>query len=346
MRRRAVIVSLPSMRAWQITRYGAPEDAFRLSEAPAPVAGPADLVVRVRAAGINPIDLKLAAGSLRAIQRLAFPAPAGFDLAGTVVQVGADAQGFAIGDEVYARTNRLRRGAFAERVAIEAEAVARKPASLSFVEAASLPLVGLTTVQALVGRARVEPGQRVLVHAGSGGVGTFAIQYAKALGLHVTTTTSSRNAAWVRELGADEVVQYDRESILERPERYHVVYDTLGGATTLESFRLVEPGGTVVSIAGPPDAEMPRAVGAGPLVRAVMWMLRRRVEAAARKAGARYFRFLTESRGEELEQIAALVDAGKIRPMIDSTVAFEDAQVGFARVASGRAKGKVVIDVG
>jgi alcohol dehydrogenase len=310
------------------------------------VAGAADLVVRVRAAGLNPIDLKLAAGSLRAIQRLAFPAAAGFDLAGIVEQVGTDAKGFAVGDEVYARATRLRRGAFAEQVAIEARVVAKKPASLSFVEAASLPLVGLTTVQALVDRAKAEAGQRVLVHAGSGGVGTFAVQYAKAIGLHVTTTTSSRNAAWVRELGADEVVQYDRESILDRPERYHVVYDTLGGSTTRESFRLVEPGGAVVSIAGPPDAEMPKAVGAGPLMRAAMWMLRRGVEAAARKAGARYFRFLTESRGDQLEQIAALVDAGKIRPVIDSTVAFERAQEGFARLASGRAKGKVVIEVG
>jgi NADPH:quinone reductase-like Zn-dependent oxidoreductase len=334
------------MRAWKIIRYGAPEHAFRLTEVDAPVAGPGDLVVRVRAAGINPIDLKLAAGDLRAVQRLGFPAAAGFDLAGTVDHVGSDVRGFAVGDEVYARADRLRRGAFAEAVAIQASVVAKKPTSLSFVQAASLPLVGLTTVQALVDRAHARAGQRVLVHAGSGGVGTFAIQYAKALGLHVTTTTSSRNSAWVRELGADEVVEYDRESLLDRGERWHIVYDTLGAGTTLESFRLVEPGGTVVSIAGPPDAEMPSAVGAGPLVRAAMWLLRCRVEAAARKAGARYFRFLTESRGDQLGEIAELVDAGKIQAVIDSTVAFEDAQVGLARVASGRAKGKVVIEIG
>lgn len=334
------------MRAWQIIRYGSPADAFGLSAVDDPVAGPADLVVRVRAAGINPIDLKLAAGALRAVQRLRFPAAAGFDLAGVVERVGDDVEGFAVGDEVFARADRQRRGAFAERVAIQAGVVAKKPASLSFVEAASLPLVGLTTVQALVDRAHAAPGQRVLVHAGSGGVGTFAIQYAKALGLHVTTTTSSRNSAWVRELGADEVVEYDRESILDRSTRYHIVYDTLGAATTLESFRLVEPGGTVVSIAGPPDADMPKAVGAGPLVRAAMWLMRRKVEAAARAAGAKYSRFLTESRGDQLEEIAALVDAGKIRPVIDSTVAFEQAQTGFARVASGRAKGKVVIEIG
>jgi alcohol dehydrogenase len=333
------------MRAWQIVHYGAPERAFRLDEVEEPVGGPSDLVVRVRAASINPIDLKLAAGDLKAVQRLTFPAPAGFDLAGVVEAIGADTQGFAVGDEVYARADRVRRGAFAERVAIAAGFVARKPTSLSFVEAASLPLVGLTTVQALVDRARAQPGQRVLVHAGSGGVGTFAVQYAKALGLHVTTTTSSRNSAWVRELGADEVVEYDRESILDRPARYHIVYDTLGGSTTLESFRLVEPGGTVVSIAGPPDAEMPNAVGAGLLVRAAMWVMRRGVEAAARKAGARYFRFLTESRGDQLGEIGKRVDAGELRPVIDSTVAFEQAQTGFARVASGRAKGKVVIAV-
>jgi alcohol dehydrogenase len=333
------------MRAWQIMRYGAPENAFGLAEVDAPVAGPADLVVRVRAASINPIDLKLAAGNLRAVQRLVFPAAAGFDLAGIVERVGPAVQGFAVGDEVYARADRLRRGAFAEAVAIQADAVARKPTSLSFGEAAALPLVGLTTVQALVDRAHAQAGQRVLVHAGSGGIGTFAIQYAKALGLHVTTTTSSRNSAWVRELGADEVVEYDRASILDRNERYHIVYDTLGAGTTLESFGLVEPGGTVVSIAGPPDAEMADAVGAGPLVRAAMWIMRRRVEAAARRAGARYFRFLTESRGDQLAHIAELVDAGKLHPVLDSTIPFEQAQSAFARVASGRAKGKVVLSL-
>lgn len=333
------------MRAWQITRYGAPEAAFRLSEVDSPVAGADDLVVSVKAASINPIDLKLAAGSLRGVQRLAFPAAAGFDLAGVVEQVGAHVQGFAVGDEVYARADRLQRGAFAEATAIPARFVAPKPASLSFVEAAALPLVGLTTVQALRDRAHAQSGQRVLVHAGSGGVGTFAIQYAKALGLHVTTTTSSRNASWVRDLGADEVVEYDRESVLERPTRYHIVYDTLGGATTLESFRLVEPGGTVVSIAGPPDAEMGTAVGAGLVVRAAMWLMRRKVEAAARDAGAKYYRFLTESRGDQLMEITTLVDAGRIRPVIDSTVPFSAAQSGFARVGSGRAKGKVVIEI-
>ena len=330
-------------RAWRIVQYGAPDDAFRLDEVDAPQAAAGDLVVRVHAASINPIDFKLAAGELRRVQRLEFPAPAGFDLAGVVEQVGAGVEGFAEGDEVYARADRLRRGAFAEKVAVQASVVAKKPKMMSFVEAASLPLVALTTVQGLVDRAQARAGQRVLIHAGSGGVGTFAIQYAKALGLHVTTTTSSKNASWVRELGADEVVAYDRESVLDRPARYHIVYDTLGGATTLESFRLLEPGGTVVSIAGPPDPQMASALGASPIVRLAMWLMRRRVQAAARKAGARYFRFFTESRGDQLAAIAELVDAGKIRAVLDSTVPFADAKAALARVASGRAQGKVVL---
>jgi len=326
-----------------MVRYGGPDEAFRLDDVEAPQAGAGDLVVRVHAASINPIDLKLAAGDLRAVQRLAFPAAAGFDLAGVVEQVGAGVEDFAVGDEVYARADRRRRGAFAEKVAIQASVVARKPKMMSFVEAASLPLVGLTTVQALVDRAHAHAGQRVLIHAGSGGVGSFAIQYAKALGLHVTTTTSSKNVAFVRELGADVVVAYDRESVLDGPARYHIVYDTLGGTTTRDSFRILEPGGTVVSIAGPPDAAMADAVGAGALVRLAMWLMRQRVEGAARRAGAHYFRFLTESRGDQLVTIAELVDSGRIRAVLDSTVPFADAQAAFARVASGRAQGKVVL---
>jgi alcohol dehydrogenase len=330
-------------RAWQMVRYGEPDVAFRFGEIAAPQAEPGDLVVRVHAASLNPIDLKLAKGDLRAVQRLRFPAAAGHDLAGVVTQVGAGVEGFRVGDEVFARADRLRRGAFAESVAIQASAVAHKPKTMSFVEAASLPLVGLTTVQALVDRAHAEPGQRVLIHAGSGGVGTFAIQYAKAIGLHVTTTTSSKNVAWVRDLGADEVIAYDRESVLDRAARYHIVYDTLGGDTTRDGFRVIEPGGTVVSIAGPPDAAMADQVGANPIVRLSMWLMRRGVEAAARASGARYYRFLTESRGDQLAAIAALVDEGRIRAVLDATVPFEGAQTAFDRLASGRSQGKVVL---
>lgn len=330
-------------RAWQIVQYGRPELAFRLGEIATPEAKRGDLVVCVHAASINPLDLKLANGDLRAVQRLRFPAPAGHDLAGVVTQVGADVEGFAVGDEVFARADRLRRGAFAESVAIQASAVAHKPKTMSFVEAASIPLVGLTTVQALVDRAQAKAGQRVLIHAGSGGVGTFAIQYAKALGLHVTTTTSSKNASWVRDLGADEVIAYDRESVLDRGGRYDIVYDTMGGSSTMEAFRLVEQGGTVVSIAGPPDAAMADQVGANPIVRMGMWFMRRPVEAAARAAGARYFRFLTESRGDQLVDIAKLVDAGRIRAVLDATVPFLGAMTAFDRVASGRTQGKVVL---
>ncbi len=326
-----------------MVRYGEPDVAFQFGEIEAPQAGPGDLVVRVHAASLNPLDLKLAKGDLRAVQRLRFPALAGHDLAGVVTQVGKSVDGFAVGDEVFARADRLRRGAFAESIAIQASAVAHKPKSMSFVEAASLPLVGLTTVQALVDRAQAKPGQRVLIHAGSGGVGTFAIQYAKAIGLHVTTTTSSKNASWVRDLGADEVIAYDRESVLDRPDRYHIVYDTLGGDTTAQCFRVVETGGTVVSIAGPPDSAMADQLGVNPIVRLSMWVMRRRTMAAAREAGARYFRFLTESRGDQLVGIAALVDAGRIRAVLDATVPFESARTAFDRLASGRTQGKVVL---
>jgi NADPH:quinone reductase-like Zn-dependent oxidoreductase len=220
------------------------------------------------------------------------------------------------------------------------------PADLDFAGAASLPLVALTTVQGLVDRAHAQAGQRILIHAGSGGLGSFAIQYAKAIGLLVDTTTSSRNVDWVRELGADAVIAYDREDYRTRGPVYDIVFDTLGGEHTRQGFDVLKPGGAVVSVAGPPDAEMRAKFSAGkPLVRFAMWMLARQVYADAAKKNARYFRYLTESDGGQLQAIADLVAAGAIRPVIDRAFAFDAAVDAFEYLVAGRAKGKVVLDV-
>lgn len=276
--------------------------------------------------------------------RLKFPAPSGFDVSGVVKEVGKRVTKFKAGDEVYARATMRRRGTFAEFVSLDEKIVALKPQRVNHIEASSFPLVGLTTVQAF-DRAEARAGQSALIHAGSGGIGTFAIQYAKAIGLRVTTTTSGKNESWVKALGADHVVCYDRESYLERGESYDIVYDTLGGTYTLESFDAVKRGGVVVSIVGPPDKAFADQVDANPLVRAAIWVMSRKVYARAAKKEAKYFRFLTESDGAQLEQIGAMVDDGKIKAVIDRAYPFEQSVEALEYVETGRAKGKVVLQM-
>jgi NADPH:quinone reductase-like Zn-dependent oxidoreductase len=237
-------------------------------------------------------------------------------------------------------------GSFAEFVAIESCYVAKAPAALSAQAAASLPLVALTTVQGLVDRAKARKGQSILIHAGSGGLGSFAIQYAKReLGLHVTTTTSSRNAHWVRELGADVVVAYDRENYASLPARYDIVFDTLGGPTTAASFSVLKQGGSVVSVAGPPDGPFARQVGANLAVSFVMWCLGLPMALRARRIGGHYFRFLTESSGIQLERVGRVVDSGKVRAIVERIYPFSQAVEALQYATTGRAKGKLVIQV-
>ena len=206
---------------------------------------------------------------------------------------------------------------------------------MSHAQAASLPLVGLTTLQGF-GRAGARAGQRILIHAGSGGVGSFAVQYARHLGLHVTSTTSSKNAEFVKSLGADRVIAYDRENYLEQGGDYDIVYDTLGGAFTVDAFKLVKRGGVVISLSGPPDRDFARREGAGLLVRVAVWLMGRKVYAASAKAGAEYCWFFTEANGEQLREIAALVDAGAVKPVIDREFAFEQLPDALSYLAAGR----------
>lgn len=310
-----------------------------------PLVGDDDVLIEVHAASINPIDYKFVSGELRRVNKLdglTLPVTLGFDASGVVVGVGRNVTGFAEGDEVYTRAPREQLGAFAEFLSLDARFVAHKPRNLSHLEAASLPLVGLTTVQALKGRAQAKRAQTILIHAGAGGVGTFAIQYAKTLNLRVTTTTSSKNAAWVKGLGADKVIEYDRDNYLAGGESYHIVYDTLGGDYTLEAFRALKRNGVVVSIAGPPDKDMANSLKAGPLVKAAMWWMSRKIYAAAKEKNAEYYRFLTESDGAQLADIAQLVEAEKIKPVIDSVYPFADIIAALEHAATGRVKGKVV----
>ena len=332
------------MRAFVLTGYGAISDHVRLVVLPDPVAGPGEVVIEIHAASLNPIDFKLVHGALKRVSTYRLPRPIGFDASGIVRSVGAGATRFKPGDAVYARAARDSIGTFAEQIALPEKLVAPKPATLSHPEAASLPLVGLTTLQGF-GRAGARAGQRILIHAGSGGVGTFAVQYAKYLGLHVTSTTSSKNADFVRSLGADKVIAYDRENYLEQGGDYDIVYDTLGGAFTVDAFKLVKRGGAVISLSGPPDRDFARREGKGVLVRIAVWLMGRKVYAASRQAGADYCWFFTESSGEQLREITALVERGAIKPVIDREFAFEQLPDALGYLEAGRARGKVVLKV-
>jgi NADPH:quinone reductase-like Zn-dependent oxidoreductase len=309
---------------------------------PDPVIGDGDVLVRILASGVNPLDGKIMAGEFKLILPYRTPFVLGNDLAGVVVQVGRSVRRFAPGDEVYARPDKDRIGTFAELIAVDEGDLARMPVGLTMAEAASLPLVALTAWQALVEKADVRPGQNVLVHAGSGGVGTIAIQLAKHLGAHVATTASAANVDWVRKLGADEVIDYRTADFEQELRDVDVVLDSLGAENLAKSLRVLRPGGLAISIAGPPDPAFAAQLGR-PLLRPVLAVLSRKVRRAARKLGVRYSFLFMRADGGQLQQITALVEAGVIRPVVDRTFDFDETPAALDYVGSGRVKGKVVV---
>ncbi|MBI3702009.1 MAG: NADP-dependent oxidoreductase [Afipia sp.] len=333
------------MRAYQFTGYGPVASNVTLSDIADPVARRGEVHIEIHAASLNPIDYKIVRGDLRRVSSYALPHRLGYDLSGVVTAVGAGVSRFKAGDAVFARTSGDSIGSFAETIVLDQDCVAMKPSSVSHAEAASLALVALTTVQGLVDRLHVKAGQSILIHAGSGGVGTFAVQYCKHLGMNVTATTSSRNADFVKSLGADRVIAYDKENYLDGGAAYDIVYDTLGGAVTADSFKVVKRGGTVLSLSGPPDRDFPRRIGAGFVVRTAVWFMSRKVYAAAAKAGASYVWYLTEPSGRQLTDVAALVDAGKIKPVIDREFPFDKLVDALTHLQSGRSRGKIVLKV-
>ena len=331
------------MRAFLLDGYGAVADHVRLAEIADPVPGPDDVLIDIHAASLNPIDFKIVHGDLARVSNYQLPRPFGFDASGVVLSA-ARASGFKPRDAVYLRASRETIGTFAGQIALPQEFVALKPAAVSHAQAAALPLVGLTTLQGFA-RVKARAGQRILIHAGAGGIGTFAVQYARHLGLEVTTTTSSKNADFVKSLGADRVIAYDRENYLGAGGGYDIVYDTLGGAFTVDAFKVVKRGGAVISLSGPPDRDFARREGKGLLVRAAVWLMSRKVYAASAEAGASYCWFFTEPSGEQLREIAGLVDSGAIKPVIDREFAFEQLPDALTYLEAGRARGKVVLKV-
>jgi alcohol dehydrogenase len=332
------------VKAAFIDRYG-DNRVLRVGEQPAPQPGPHDLLVQVLAASVNPIDTKIRQGKTKLLLPYDFPLILGNDLSGVVLRTGEAVQRFRAGDEIYARLDKKQIGAFAEMAVVGEADAARKPTSSSHEQAASLPLVGLTSWQALVEIGQVSRGQKVLIHAGAGGVGSFAIQLAKYLGAHVTTTASERNLALVERLGADQVVDYRKERFEDNVHDLDFVFDTLAGDTLLRSLNVVRRGGVVVSIASLPDATFARGWGLPTRWVWLLGLLMARVTRRARARGVRFEYLFMHPSGEQLERIARLVEAGTIVPVIDRVFPLEKTAEAMAYVESGQASGKVIIQM-
>lgn len=332
------------MKAYILDAYGK-ANRLRLGDRPDPVVGPDDVLVKIHAAALNVIDSKIRNGEFKLILPYKPPFVLGVDFAGIVRQVGANVTRFAVGDAVYGSPRQGRIGTFAERIAVDQADVALKPVNLSMEEAASIPLVGLTAWQVLVERAKLKCGQKVLIHAGSGGVGTFAIQLAKHLGLHVATTAGTSNLDLVRDLGADTVVDYKTQDFAELLSGYDVALNSLDGKTLAKSLETLKPGGKLISISGPPDPAFARQQGLNWGLRLVMRLLSAGIRAKVRRREISYSFLFMQASGEQLATIATLIEGGEIRPVVDRVFPFAALNDAMAYIDTGRAKGKVVVSI-
>lgn len=332
------------MKALILKKYGRP-DQIVFADIPKPALKPHEILVRVHAVGLNPVDNGIAKGSFKPILRIQLPATMGSDLAGVVTETGSGVTRFKAGDAVFASIFDLGTGSLAEFAVVPENAAALKPANLDFVQAASIPMVGLTAWQALKERACVQPGQKVFIPAGSGGIGTFAIQLAKHLGAKVGTTTSTGNVELVRSLGADEVVDYKQQEFENVLRDYDAVLGTVRGDALMKSLRILRPNSSIVSLIGPPDAAFARARGMNFVLQAVFGLLSGKIIRAARKNGTAYSFLFVHPDGGQLADIGELLQAGKIRPVIDQVFPFAQAKEALAYLEKGRAKGKVVVQM-
>lgn len=329
------------MRAMVIDQYG--KAPMRLAEVPTPEINEYEVLAEIHAASINPIDFKIRDGKVKLLIQYKMPLIVGNDFSGVVVKVGEKVTRFKVGDEIYARPRKSKIGTFAEYISIHEDDIALKPNNLSFEEAASIPLVGLTSYQALQDIMQLQKGQKILIHAGSGGVGTFAIQLAKAMGATVATTASEAGADLVTSLGADKVINYKKENFEAILKNYDAVFDTLGGKTLEKSFEIIKEGGKIVSVSGRPNARFAKEYGAGFFKTLLFSAASHKLTALEKKHHAQYSFLFMKPSGDQLRIIADLIESGKIKPVIDRTFSFEDAQKAMEHAESGRAKGKIIV---
>jgi len=332
------------MKAFVVDCYGG-ADRVRAREVPLPEMREDDAPIEIHAAGVNPLDSKIRDGAFKAFLPYRLPLILGNELAGVVIRVGSRVGRFKPGDEVYARPDKNRIGTFADAIAVNEDDLAIKPGRLTMEEAASIPLVGLTAWQALIDRAQLKKGQTVLIHAGSGGVGTFAIQLAKHVGATVATTTSTANVDLVKRLGADVVIDYRKDSFEEILRDCDVVLNSLDSATLEKSLRVLKPGGKLISISGPPDPQFASDLGLGRILELVMRLLSYRIRRQARRHRINYSFLFMRASGDQLREIGSLIETGVVRPVLDRVFPFESTKEALAYVETGRAKGKVVVKI-
>ena len=331
------------MRAMVIDRYG--KVPMRLAEIPAPEIGEYEVLAEIHAASINPVDFKIRDGKVKMLIKYKMPLILGNDFSGVIAKVGAKVTRFKAGDEIYARPRKSKIGTFAEYIAIHEDDIALKPKNLSFEEAASIPLVGLTSYQALTDILQLQRGQKILIQAGAGGVGTFAIQLAKLMGATVATTASAAGADLVKSLGADEIINYKTEKFEKILKNYDAVFDTLGGEIHEKSFEVIKSGGKIVSVSGLPNARFGKEYGSGFFKTLLFSAASHKLTALEKKHNVEYTFLFMKPSGEQLRIIANLIENGKIKPIIDRVFPFEDAQKAMEYAESGRAKGKIIVKI-
>lgn len=332
------------MKAYTISRYSK-EDKLQLKEVPKPVAKENEVLIQIHSASINQLDIKLKSGEFKLLLPYKFPLILGHDVAGTIVDVGSKIRHFKIGDEVFARPADFSIGTFAEYIPVNENDIALKPKNISMEEAASVPLVSLTVWQAFVEKAKLTKGQKVFIQAGSGGVGTIAIQLAKHLGAIVATTTSASNFELVKNLGADVVIDYKAQGFENILKDYDLAFISQDVKTLEKSLRILKPGGKVISISGPPDTGFAKEFGLPWFMKTVIYFLSKRVTGQAKKLNIDYSFLFMQANGKQLSDIAKLIEKDIIHPVIDKVFPFEQMNEAMSYISSGRAKGKVVVNI-
>lgn len=332
------------MKAYIIQKYNKNKDLMS-AEMPEPAMKEDEVLVQVHAAGVNLLDSKIKSGEFKLILPYKFPFILGHDVAGVVVKVGVEVKKFKVGDEVYARPADFRIGTFAELIAINENDVAIKPTGLTMEEAASIPLVGLTAYQALIEKGNLKKGQKVFIQAGSGGVGTFAIQLAKHLGATVATTTSISNFQLVKSLGADFLIDYKNEDFETILKDYDLVLHSQDAKTLEKSLRILKPGGKLISISGPPDPDFAAEITSSWFLKTILRLISFGVRKKAKQLKVNFVFLFMKAQGNQLNEITSLINSGVIRPVVDKVFPFEKVNEAMAYVESGRAKGKVVVKV-
>ncbi len=318
---------------------------LELTSVPIPDINSNDVLVKIIAASINPLDLRTMAGGLKMLLHYDMPLILGNDFAGEVVAVGSKVTQFKVGDEVFGRPRKDRIGTFAEYIAVNTEDIALKPKNLTFQEAAAIPLVGLTSYQALHDLMDLKPGKKVLIQAGSGGVGSIAIQIAKQLGAFVATTTSSKNVEFVKSLGADQIIDYHKENFANVLTDYDAVFDTLGDKNLEQSFKIVKPSGKIVSVSGLPDAKFGKSYGLPYWKQFLLKVATRNLSKLEKETQVQYNFLFMKPSGKQLSLLTEWIEKDQVRPIIDRVFDLNDINDALNYSRSGHAKGKIIINI-